>query len=178
MASPLEVTMQAKDWFFDRAEVLRRVGEKRNNALLVSGAFISRKAKDLIRSGKGSAKPGSPPKKHQKQSPNLESILFALDPATDSMVVGPIKFNSRGLRKSDRETVPEILEFGGTAEITEYTPDEGKTWMPASDLSKPKYAGKTVRSRRRQATYAAHPFMSVALEKALPKIPEKFRDLI
>lgn len=30
----------------------------------------------------------------------------------------------------------------------------------------------------RRAVYRPHPFMSVALEKALPKIPEQFRDLI
>lgn len=173
-----EITLDAKDWFFNKAEVLRRVGERRNKALLVAGAFISRKAKDLIRSGKKSAAPGKPPKKHKKGSPNLETILFALDPATDSMIVGPIKFNSRGLRKSDRETVPEILEFGGTAEITEHQPEGETKWMPWSDLAKPKYAGKKVRSRRRQATYAPHPFMSMALEKALPEIPEQFRDLI
>lgn len=177
MTDALQITYEVKDWFIDRAAVAERVGKLRQKALMVSGAYIQRKAKDLLRSGKKPAKPGQPPKKHNPE-PNLRSILFFLDPATDSMVVGPIKFNSKGLRNSNRQTVPELMEKGGTAEIIEYTPDGGDTWLNATDLASPKYRGKKVRSRRRQATYAAHPFMSVALEKALPKVPEHLRDLL
>lgn len=178
MPDPLEITYAVKDFFFDRAAVMEKVGAKRNKALLTAGAYIRRKARDLLRRGKKPAKPGSPPKIHSDNEPGLKTILFALDPATDSMVVGPIKFNSRGLRKSNRETIPEIQEFGGTAEVIEYTPDEGETWLTLDELRANKYSRSKVRSRTRQATYAAHPFMSVALERALPKIPEQFRDLI
>jgi hypothetical protein len=177
MSDPLEVTFAMKDWFLDRDMVAKKIGAARQKALLVSGAFIRRAARDLLRAGKKPAQDGRPPKVHSPE-PNIKTILFALDPATDSMIVGPVKLNSRGVKNSNRETVPQLLEQGGTAEVIEYTPDGGKTWMPASDLARPKYRGKPVKSRRRQATYKPHPFMSVALEKALPKIPEHFRDLI
>jgi hypothetical protein len=175
--SPLEITFAAKDWFFDRAEVLRRVGEKRNKALLVAGAFIRRKARDLLRKGKKSAQAGKPPKIHSDQEPNLKTILFALDPATDSMVVGPVKLNQVQQSWIDfgSRTVPQIMEFGDVINVREQRKKGTKEWR-RRDLRFNPTEDREYRVRR--AIYKPHPFMSVALEKALPKIPEQFRDLI
>lgn len=175
--SSLEITFAARDWFFDRAAVLDRIGAKRNKALLVAGAFIRRKARDLLRKGKKSAQAGKPPKIHSDQEPNLKTILFALDPATDSLVVGPVKLNQVQQSWIDfgNRTVPQIMEFGDVVNVREMRKKGAKEWR-RRDLRRNPREDEEYRVRR--AIYRPHPFMSVALELALPKVPEKFRDLI
>jgi len=173
----MDITYSVTDFFFDQAAVIEKVGKARNRALLVSGAYIRRKGRDLLRRGKKPAKPGQPPKVHSGE-PNLKTILFFLDPATDSMVVGSVKLNTSRRLKSNRSTAAELMEKGGASEITELSPDGGKTWIDRSEATKAAYRGKRMRSRKRMATFTAHPYMRIALEQALPSIPEKFRDLI
>lgn len=176
MSDPLQITYQMKDWFFDRAAVAARVGKLRQKALLVSGAYIQRKAKDLLRSGKKPAKPGKPPKIHT-DGKGLRDILFALDPATDSMVVGPVKLNQVQQSWIDyrSKTVPEIMEFGDVLNVREMRKIGAETWR-RRDLRRNPREDEEYRVRR--AIYRPHPFMSVALKKALPKVPEHLRDLL
>lgn len=172
----MQVTFNVKEYFFDRAEVQARAGKMRAAALKVAGSYIRRKARDLLRRGKKAAKPGKPPKVHSSE-PNLRTVLYFLDPSSDSMVVGPVGLNRRP-KQSDADTVPQLLEFGGRGEVTEYSADGGSTWIDGDERRKARYRGKFLERRKRQAQFAAHPFMSVAMEKALPSIPEKFRDLL
>jgi hypothetical protein len=175
-----DVTYACKEYFLDRAAVLARAGKMRARALGMGGAYIRRKARDLLRKGKKPAQPGKPPKTHGSE-PNVRTILFAMDPATDTMLIGPVKLNSaKRLRASNRLTVPELLEQGGTAEVDQYSPD-GQEWMTL-DLAvkyrkRKKFRGPFQR-RKKAAKYSAHPFMAPALAEALPKIPEHFRDLL
>lgn len=175
----MQVTINVKDWFLDRAAVAERVGKLRQRALMVAGSYIRRAARDLLRPAKKSADPGQPPRIHSRE-PNLKTIFFFLDPQTNSMVAGPLKFgNTTPPRNSNRDTTPELQEYGGTAEVTEYALDGEADWLPYSQAKKAaKKAGKTLRSRKRQAVYAEHPFMRAALAAAMPTIPQKFRDLL
>lgn len=58
------------------------------------------------------SEPGKPPFAHRGdsgKSPLRELIFFAHDPATRSVVIGPVAFGKKGAR---------ALEFGGPAEVT------------------------------------------------------------
>lgn len=172
----LELTTAA-EWFFDKAAVLDRIGPKRNKALLVIGAFIRRKARDLQRRSKKSAAPGEPPRRHSPE-PNLATVLFALDPSTDSLVAGSVGLSNRKLKNASRDTLPGLMEFGGEAEVTERSTDRGETWITVDASRKGEHKGKPYFERRVRKKFRGNPYMSVALERALPTVPAKFRDLI
>jgi hypothetical protein len=91
------------------------------------GAFTRRTMKSSIRYKTGVAPAGSPPYAHrsesftrtkrnaktgattrQAQSPLRELIFFALDRATSSVVIGPVRFGAGGAH---------ALEFGGTTAV-------------------------------------------------------------
>lgn len=176
----MEITYKITDWFIDRANVLEKVGKARQKALMTAGAYIRRAARDRLKRSKKSAPPGESPRRHSPD-PNLATILFALDPSTDSMVIGPVKLNAKKpLRNSSAETLPQLLEHGGTAEITEYSLT-GAEWMPLPAAVKAKekrrQPERLLKRRTRQVQYS-NPFMGPALQAALPDIPAKFRDLI
>lgn len=97
------------EMFFDRPRVLRKVKDGTKASLSKLGAFVRRTAKGLIRSGKRSAKPGSPPKSHLGILKDL--IFFGYDERRESVVVGPQLFKGKAQRANP--TVPNLLEFGG-----------------------------------------------------------------
>lgn len=101
------IDFKIEDLFFDRATVLRAVGNAKRRVLSQGGAFIRTTAKHSIRSRKGPAPPGKPPHSHEGSLRRL--IFFGYDRASDSVVVGPV-----GFRKS---TAPNTLEFGGTTQV-------------------------------------------------------------
>lgn len=175
----MQITYAVKDWFLDRERVKARMDRARRRALMLGGSYTRRAARDQLRRGKSSATAGQPPKIHSRFEPHLKTILFALDPATDSVVVGPVLLNAKGLRGSNRRTIPELLEHGGTAAITEYSLIGSDDWRPLDAARKARGTQRRpLRRRTRTATYGGNPFMAPALARALPDIPEQFRDLL
>lgn len=172
----MQITYAVKDWFLDRAAIADKLGRARQRALLKAGAYVRRAARDLLRRGKKSSQPGRPPHVHAGE-PNLKTILFAYDPAAEAVVVGPVLLNSAKARGLDG-TLPQLMEQGGEAEVTEFSVDAGQTWLTLEQRQRPANQGKRAIRRRRRARFAAHPFMAPAEAAALPKIPEQFRDLI
>lgn len=75
------------------------------------------------------------------------SIFFGYDPATRSVVVGPVLLAGSG---AQRRLVPQLLEEGGMAPVS-YGPNHG-----------------------RMAYLAARPTMRLAFAKALPRIEKQF----
>lgn len=164
--SGFRVTLDVKDMFFDRARVLEQIGRENAKRLSKAGAFIRQRAKSkLKRKGRGkqgrnkrgqftkgrSAAAGEPPAVHGSNSrSDLRFILFGLDRDWESVVIGPVGFPNKRLRGSSAETVPELMEFGGTALV-----------------------GK----KKKRARYAKHPFMGPSLreEVAAGTIPNLFR---
>jgi hypothetical protein len=174
----MDITYSVTDWFFDRAAVMERAGKMRVKAMSTAGAFTRTKARDLIRRGKKSAEPGKPPKTHTGD-PNLETVFFAYDPATGTVVVGSVLLNSsKKLRKADRQTIPELMEQGGQAEIIEFSADNGDTFGPWGTVQKARARGTRIIPRKRVATYAPHPYMQPALDLAMPDVPKELRDLL
>jgi len=137
------ITMQIKSLFFDKQTVLRAVDKAKRAVLSKAGAFIRTTAKHSIRKRKGPAPPGHPPHSHEGSLRRL--IYFGYDPASDSVVVGPVGFK--------RSTVPNVLEFGGKTEV------------------RTRRRGKVVRTR---TTIAERPYMGPALEKERPKLPKRW----
>lgn len=96
---------QIKTAFFDTPAVKDAIDAGTRKVLSKFGAFVRTRAKSSIRTRKKSNPPGQPPSSHEGSLKRL--IFFAFDPATKSLVVGPVPF-----RKGE---APRLLEHGGTA---------------------------------------------------------------
>lgn len=154
--------------FFDRRAVTDPAEKAKLRNLSKFGSFVMTSARQSIKDRPGASPPGTPPhahtafvvaqpgltkagkpKKRKKFYPFKASILFGYDAARDTTVVGP-QFRS-GSRRNP--TVPQSLEFGGSASIQS--------------------RGKTVSAR-----FRPRPFMGPALEKNVPKFAGMFRSSI
>ncbi|MEP0848620.1 MAG: hypothetical protein HRF50_17580 [Phycisphaerae bacterium] len=135
------IDMRIKNLFFDRPKVQRAVDKAKRQALSRAGAFIRTTAKHSIRKRKGSSPPGKPPHSHTGLLRRF--IFFGYDPATDSVVVGPVGFK--------RSSAPNVLEFGGVTTVVR------------------RRRGKVV---KRKVRIAKRAYMGPALEKERPKLPK------
>lgn len=116
MTNSLTVSASIKDSFFDRERVIEQIGRENAKRLGRAGAFIRRTARSSLRRRKGSSTPGNPPSVHSRdRSATLKNILFGLD--GESVLIGPVGLSSRRLRNSSAQTVPELIEKGGTAMV-------------------------------------------------------------
>lgn len=154
---------RAKNLFFDRAFVIERIDAASRKAMSRGGAIVMRSARKSIKDGfvlargrvkagesrkvvdRRTSQPGSPP--FSQTGLLRDNILFAFDPASRSVVVGPAR-----LGKSTG--APETLEFGGTTVIE-----------------------RRRSGRREKATVriAARPYMAPALQREASKLPEQLR---
>lgn len=131
------VSLDIKDMFFDRQKVLVAVSKENAKKLSKAGAFIRQRAKTKLRRRKNAAAAGQPPSVHSRdRRANLKFILFGLNADWESVVIGPVGLQTKRLRDASAQTVPELMEFGGTARVKD----------------------KRVR-------YSAHPFMGPSLEE-------------
>lgn len=101
------------DMFFDRQGVQNRIEKKQEQAYSKYGAYVRTEARTSIRpAGKGgkSAKPGEPPRSHNKRLKN--TILFGFDSSSNSVVIGPVPYaNKAGTAGA------QVLEYGGSTSI-------------------------------------------------------------
>ncbi len=174
------ITVTVKKFFFDRKAVLDAVGRAMASRLSKAGAFVRQAARSSLRPGGKSNKvsmPGQPPRTHTKVYPNLKTILFAWDPRSQSVVIGPIGFNSVSATGGSLSAgvVPGLLEFGGSQGIVERQHRDG-TWSRADLRSRRRLASSPIRIR--QASYAARPFMGPAMNQELPKFPELWKNSV
>lgn len=171
------ITFKVTKFFFDRAAVQAAVGVAKARNLAKAGAFVRRAARSSMRKRKAVAAPGSPPSAHQGE-PNLRTIVFAWDPQSESMVIGPVGFNALSVQNGVyvKGTVPQVNEFGGTVGITEVQRKRDGTWDRADLRSRRRLAGRPMRVR--QATYPARPFMFPALQQEGPKFVDLWKDSV
>ena len=141
------VTMKVKSLFFDSPKVKRAVSKAKRREQSRAGAFIRTRAKSSIRTRKGYAPPGQPPHSHAGHLKRL--IYFSYDPATGSVVVGPLRW-AKG-------EAPSLLEHSGRAIRTQR---RGR------------------RRVRRRVFDRARPFLGPALLAELPNIPRRWRNAI
>ncbi len=163
---------RVKDLFFDRRAVKDAVRRGTRKALSKAGAYVRKRAKSRLRRRKRTSEPGESPSIHSRdETRTLKRILFAFEPATEGVVVGPVGLGTQ------RPTVPELMEGGGSQVIVEASPwKSGDKWIPIGRRV-PRWAQRV---RRRRATYEPRPFMGPALEEeiAAGTIPAQFADVI
>jgi hypothetical protein len=183
---------KAKQFFFDRQKVLDQVGVDRARFLRNIGRYVQRTARNSMKRKGSARKPpknmngrayekwlleiqkqpsspaGSPPFVHTSDSvATLKNILFVFGSSKESVLVGPVGLNGRG------GSIPALHEYGGTAQIQEKQVTfqrGGSKWVPQGRRLRP---GQ--KTRRRNATYPARPFMAPAVVKTQSQ--SKFKDL-
>jgi hypothetical protein len=94
----------AKQGFFDRAKVKNAVDAGTRKVLSRFGAFVRQRARTSIKKRKGTSPPGSPPYSHTGLLRKF--ILFAFDPQSKSVVIGPTMIR-------EGSQAPRLLEHGG-----------------------------------------------------------------
>ena len=92
-----------KAGFFDRGVVLDAMDKASRRAMMRTGGYTRKVARNSMKKKKGAAPAGSPPHVHIGHVKNL--LYFAYDTQQKSLVVGPVGFKD--------SPVPRILEFGG-----------------------------------------------------------------
>lgn len=160
MLTTFTPSRRSREWFFDRPAVESRVDKARIRNLSRIGAFVRRRARSSLRRRKKVSAPGQPPSIHEQKS--LKEIYFAYDPASDSVVIGPVgRSHAGGLLgpQLNELTVPEIHEFGGLVQIRERF--RGDRWVSYGKVR----PGQPTRTR--QARYPQRAFMRPALDAEL-----------
>lgn len=140
------VHASAKDFFFDRQKVIDAMTAENRKRLSKAGAYIRKRARtDILRRRKQPSRPGQPPSVHSRDSfATLKNILFYANQDWESVIIGPRAIPSLRLKRSNRTTVPELMEKGG--------------WS----VNERRIRGRTVSNVGR---YQARPFMGPALDK-------------
>jgi hypothetical protein len=98
-----------KQLFFDSATVKRLVDAATLKKLNYIGGLIRKTAQNSMETKKARSDPGKPPNVHTGLLKN--NVLYSFDPATCSVVIGPVKMNAKGT------DVPRTLECGGNVDI-------------------------------------------------------------
>ena len=140
-------TMQSH--FFDSAKVLSATNKAARKVLSRFGAFVRRTAKSSIRKRKKVSPPGKPPT--SRTGLLKKFIFFGYSPSAESVVVGPIRLNSK------IGDAPRALELGGRTTVM---------------------SGRRSKRKKKTVTIAARPYMNPAMERELPKLPDMWKDSI
>lgn len=169
------VSMRMKQMFFDRPAVYRSIEPGKLRVLRTHAGSIrktarrsmkrvSKAAKAKLKKKRAEAmergdrvfrdptvsKPGQPPKIHTDGDFNPKRILFGYDTNSDSVVVGPVRTNSR-------HNAVETLEHGGNVPI---------------------YMGRRRKRKLIKTVYVrARPFMRPAEEKMRPGFQAEWADI-
>ncbi len=119
MTKPLfGVDLAIKKAFFDRQRVLDSQQKANLRRLSKAGAYIRTRARSKLRRRKRPARPGEPPSVHSRDPrASLKYILFGLGDDKNSVLIGPVALPQSQLKAASAETVPELMEFGGTSEV-------------------------------------------------------------
>ena len=140
---------EAKSMFFDSRKVLSATDRTRRRILSKFGAYVRRTARSSIRKRKKVSQPGKPPTSRTGFLKRF--IYFGYDPANQSIVVGPIRLNSKV------GDAPQALELGGKSTVV---------------------SGLKKKRKKKTVNIAARPFMRPAMEKELPKLPDLWKNSI
>lgn len=161
------ITMNMKSAFFDRQAVIKAVERVEHRTMSKSLAYIRTTARTrVLRRRKKASQPGSPPSVHSRDNfATLKNIWFAYDQRRSSGVVGPVKLNGNQSAYAfpNGNTVPGLLEGGGSMTVTEESWKSENKWRPARRIKSRRSHGKKFRKRR--VTVKPRPFMQVALDR-------------
>lgn len=187
-------------WYFDDAKVKKAVGDTTAKVLSKFGSFVRKAAHDSIKDSNTISKPGKPPHSHfgaHRRKVNrrrmaeglapvrggfkgIKQILFAWDPGSQSVVIGPIlanqlSFSNDKHRRPVKGTVPEVLEYGGAITMMEVQGSGGR-WFRADLRSRRRLAGRQIRYTTK--TIRPRPYMTPAYQQEVPKLPGMWADAV
>ena len=194
MAQPsVYLKNSARDLFFRDDTIIEGIDKGSVKALSRASGEIRKTARRLFRKPRQQkfSKSGfplpvgfpapAPARYHTKNPPvHIRNIQYGIYRPTKSFVIGPIWFPPKRKQRESvpRETLPELLEKGGTAVVTVYTLKENES------LESPirEYFGKTperdLKKRKVTQSRPARPFMGPALERNIDKIPAGFAGIL
>lgn len=182
----VSLEMRAFGMTLDQAKLRRAIQRGTGSALPKIGAFVRKRARQKeLRRRKRVSVPGERPSVHSTDSvATLKNIQFAVDDAGNVVRTGPIKLNqANDVVDVGRQTVPQILEFGGTVGIKEESRADGKPWLTGYKWKRrDRRRGPSIerRYRTRYVTYVPRPFMGPALaaEIAAGTIPQTLSGVV
>jgi hypothetical protein len=153
----------AKSYFFSAKDWEEVMTPAEVHALSLGGAYIMTAARGLVKRRKNPSDPGRPPSKWSGLLSG-KLLVFAYDPWTHSVVIGPTFLSSphRRVYTFPEPTIPATLEFGGRERVG-YT-----STLPSGEVLP---ANRVVR-------IAARPFMKPAEEKARPRYLEEWQNIL
>ncbi len=166
MMKPAKVSIGLKDVRINhsRMQAAEARGKKRGTTKAL--AFIRRNSQwKVLKRRKSASKPGNPPSIHARGQISLKNIRFGYESVTESGVVGPIRLNHVPDSTNPGQTVPNVLEKGGTMMVDEVKvnlPDNRGSFWRRRDKRR-RLDGRR-QYRRRRVTIKPRPFMSVALD--------------
>lgn len=147
----------AKINFFDR-KIAAAADRRKKGVLSRAGALVRGIARRSIRYRKNKnihSPPGTPPYSHTgKGEFGIKTILFAYQPSTETVIVGPVG-------RTSRYSVPEALEFGGVSLARTNRHQRRKTGK--------KFQKVMIRKR---------PFMRPALQAFKDDYPRLWKDVV
>lgn len=156
------------DAFFDRRKVQAAMDRKTGRVLGGTGAatrkFVQRSMRKAgKRGGKAhTSKPGQPPRWHTKIL--RDRIAFSYDSSDQSVVIGPVALSSNEPDgPSNRKTIPELLEFGGT--------------VRKRATKRRLKSGRVVKKPARTLTYKPRPYIAPAVPYAAKVMREKMTNI-
>jgi len=102
-----------KSRFFDRPEVLARIGKGKVKALNKAGGACRKTIQQGMRRATSDkpSKPGSPPKQRRAGDDGLRKIMYSLQPDGDTVKLTVVKWNGA----KGGANPPQLHEFGGMA---------------------------------------------------------------
>ena len=164
--------------FLDTVEVQKQADQATLAGLKKIGAFVRTRARSSIRKRKKSAPPGRPPHSHRGDLKRL--IFFTWDPSTRSVVVGPVKFESK---QGGMVPAPQLLEHGGDVVRSKLVGVKTTTRVAtprqkAAFRRKVKAGAIVVKKKERvnvRMTYRGNAFMLPAAAAEQPRFGELFR---
>jgi hypothetical protein len=151
----MKLRVEMIESFFDKPAVTRALDRGLRKALGKIGGIVRRIARASIKNSptpKASSAQGEPPLSHTGQLKDF--IYYAYDAEQQDVIIGPARLNTSLVMG---RTVPELLEFGGTAL---------------------RYIGRGRKRRAVPYKMAPRPYMSRALENYRPRIPKEFQGII
>lgn len=187
------LTFQAKEWFLDRKAIVAKLGAARTKFLSRVGGMVRVTAQRSMRyrsahvqrgKKKGQpappSKPGAPPfaRTDTRRGPLLrEKLWYALDPTTETVVVGPVAFGA------GKSKVPALHEFGGSVTINRrikvtasgrkaHTSKQAEAYKAGIRSGRiPPPHRRRIKTLSYLAAYPARAYMAPALAKIYSRLP-------
>lgn len=169
--------IEVKKLSFNRARMVRTMGQAKTEFHHRAGAMVRNKARSLIRQGLGTSQPGEPPRGKTKRLKS--SILFDVDESSrkPSVLIGPkiLESHSPSIRSVDGPA-SKILEHGGKVEVREERISGGK-WQRVGLRRPPMSLSAGAVTRWRRVTVKRRPYMLPALRATESRFPGLWRGI-